>query len=59
MTTKLENNALCQACGMYYAYTDGLCWQCKQAYDRHAVDFAAAANDSGEMEHSEMGGSHE
>ena len=42
MTTKLENNALCQACGMYYAYTDGLCWQCKQEYDRHASDFAAA-----------------
>lgn len=45
MTTKLENNALCQACGMYYAYTDGLCWQCKQAYDKHASDFGAVGCD--------------
>ena len=40
--TKLENNSLCQACGMYYAYTDGLCWQCKQSYDKHVSDFANA-----------------
>lgn len=25
---------------MYYAYQNGFCWQCKQEYDRHEIDFA-------------------
>lgn len=45
----------CECCGKYKAYRDGMCWGCRNEYQRHAADFAEAANGDN-YEHPEQSG---
>lgn len=43
----------CECCGKYKAYRDGMCWGCRNEYQRHAADFAVE-EDIGNINHEQI-----